>query len=302
MNLNDLRNKYENNTIQKNDFIDQTHLIHQSLFQYIDFIKNTDISKIEINDDGVFFTTRRIAAKFCVDMYDKRITPLETLNFRDYEPEDMDMIIKIIQERLPKDSNILDIGGNVGWYSIHLAKIFRHAIINTFEPIPKTYSYLTKNLEMNDIKNVNAHNFGFSNEDKTLDFYYYKEGSGNASIANLSEQKDIEKIECRIRVLDEFINENKMTVDFIKCDVEGAELFVFQGAKETLKKQRPIVFTEMLRKWAKKFNYHPNDIISFFKSIDYNCYVSENHHLKPFHEVDEDTKETNYFFIHRDRI
>jgi hypothetical protein len=65
-----------------------------------------------------------------------------------------------------------------------------------------------------------------------------------------------------------FVAKNNAKVDFIKCDVEGAELFVYQGAKATLMQQKPIVFTEMLRKWAAKFDYHPNDIIALFDELD----------------------------------
>ncbi|WP_342228107.1 FkbM family methyltransferase [Rickettsiella endosymbiont of Rhagonycha lignosa] len=58
-------------------------------------------------------------------------------------------------------------------------------------------------------------------------------------------------------------SEQKMTkLDFIKCDVEGAELTIYTGGINVIREHKAIIFTEMLRKWSVKFNYHPNDIIA----------------------------------------
>lgn len=82
------------------------------------------------------------------------------------------------------------------------------------------------------------------------------------------------KLECQTNTIDHFVKEKNITkLDFIKCDVEGAEFMVYKGGVETFAKHTPIIFTEMLRKWAAKFGYHPNDIIDFFKQFGYNCYT-----------------------------
>jgi hypothetical protein len=58
----------------------------------------------------------------------------------------------------------------------------------------------------------------------------------------------------------------------------------------------------MLRKWSAKFNYHPNDIIQFFKQINYGSYVISNKtKLREFEMVNDDTVETNYFFLHNEK-
>jgi hypothetical protein len=77
-------------------------------------------------------------------------------------------------------------------------------------------------------------------------------------------------------------------------------LLVFKGAIETIKRDKPIVFSEMLRKWTSKFNYHPNDIINHFKLLDYQAFSLYGEHLKPFNLVTEETTETNYFFLHQE--
>ena len=122
-----------------------------------------------------------------------------------------------------------------------------------------------------------------------------------SSMANLREDKDTVTEECEVKKLDDFVSSTPSfkKIDFIKCDVEGAELFVFKGAIETIKKVKPIIFTEMLRKWASKFNYHPNEIISFMSELGYRCYTTDGQHLSPFSTMDERTVETNFFFLHK---
>lgn len=63
--------------------------------------------------------------------------------------------------------------------------------------------------------------------------------------------------------MDDWNKENNIYPDFIKCDVEGAELLVLKGGEETLKSKKPVIFIELIRKWAQKFNYHPNEVIKF---------------------------------------
>jgi molybdopterin-guanine dinucleotide biosynthesis protein A len=103
---------------------------------------------------------------------------------------------------------------------------------------------------------------------------------------------------CHVERLDDFVSANNLHVNFIKCDIEGAELFAFKGAMETLQRDKPIVFTEMLRKWAAKFNYHPNEIIALFSSLGYRCFYAEGSTLKEITEMTDEAVETNFFFLH----
>ena len=88
------------------------------------------------------------------------------------------------------------------------------------------------------------------------------------------------------------------SIDFLKCDVEGGELLVFKGAAKVISRDVPIIFSEMLRKWTAKFNYHPNDIIDFLSAFGYHCFVLSEGKIRRFTVVDEGTKETNYLFLH----
>ncbi|MDQ1266965.1 MAG: hypothetical protein QG635_2118 [Bacteroidota bacterium] len=303
MQRSELKSKFLKSEITKPEYILSMYDKHKELLEYAEFIKNTDIAKIEITDSSIVMTTREMNIRLTVDFQDRRIIPLEILNFDSYEKAELDSIVSIMKKNMRDGFTFLDIGANIGWYSINLGKKFPDINIYSFEPIPKTFGYLKNNIEANNISNARINNFGFSEKKDTLKFYYYPEESGNASLANLSGSANVEEITCNVMKADDFARENNLKIDFIKCDVEGAELFVFKGAEEILRESRPIIFSEMLRKWSAKFDYHPNDMIDYFKSLDYQTFViDESGSLKEFGLVDENTKETNYYFIPIEKI
>jgi len=296
--LQEFRDQHLSGVLNKPEYIQKMYQFHHSqLFEYAKYLAQTDVGSIEIRDDTVIMTSRKYGIKMQCPEGDHRVAPIESLNFQSYEEKDANMILKLV----PEYSVVLDVGANMGWYSLLIARHVKGCKIHAFEPIPKTYSFLTKNIELNQATNVAAHHFGFSNQRNDLTFYFYPEGSGNASSANLSERKDAELITCHVEKLDDFVNANNLHVDFIKCDVEGAELFAFQGAIQTLQLDQPIVFTEMLRKWAAKFNYHPNEIFKFFSTLGYRCFYGDGAYLIELSEMTDETEETNFFFLHSDK-
>lgn len=301
MTLAQLRADFREGRIGKPDYIDGMHRLHRALFDYAEFIRETDIGSIEITDGSVVMTTRA-GLRFVVDRDDKRVTPVETLNFGRYEGEDFDMVLRLVED----GATVLDIGGNVGWYSMNIAKARPKATVLTFEPIPRTYAYLLRNLEMNRIGNVRPHNFGFSDGERDIAFYYDPEGSGNSSMAHLSGGGRVAEVVARVRRLDDFMAETGRKADFLKVDVEGAELLVFRGGVEAIRRDRPVIFSELLRKWTASFGYHPNEVLSLLKEIGYRCFTAGGGRLQEIAAMDEGTVETNFFFLHseahRDRI
>jgi FkbM family methyltransferase len=300
MNIKEIKSDFKSKKISKVDFIAKMHELHKVLFDFSENLAGTEIAKIEIADGEVIFTSRQTnfhpgGVQFYVDILDKRITPVDTFNFDQYEQEDSEMLYKLVSDH----DTIFDIGANIGWYSNHLSKKLPGATIYSFEPIPETFAQVKKNTELNKSNNIILNNFAFSDAVQTLTFYYSPTITGASSSQNITENDGMIKLECQANTIDNFVKENNIAkLDFIKCDVEGAEFMVYKGGAVTFEKHTPVIFTEMLRKWAAKFNYHPNDIIDFFTKFGYNCYIAHNGKLSPLERVTDDTMETNFFFLH----
>jgi FkbM family methyltransferase len=293
----EMRASYQAGTIDKNQYIDDMHLLHERLFEYSEYLRDTDIGRIEITDGRVVMTSKATNVRILCDQASRRIAPLEILNFGSYEKAELALILQLMEDRF----TIFDVGANVGWYSLNFAKLFEHVQVHAFEPIPPTYAYLKANIKLNGATNVHPHNLGLSDHSGEVTFYYHPECSYSASAVDLSRKPDVQTVKCRVTTLDQFAEENAVSVDFLKCDVEGAELLVLSGAMATIKRDKPVIFAEMLRKWSAKFGYHPNDIIALLSGAGYKCFTLNGRGLDPFTRMDDKTAATNFFFLHSDK-
>lgn len=293
-----LKSQFASGCLAKADFITQMHdQVHSRLFCYAKELSQTDIEKIEISAGEVLITSRRDAIRIAVDPEDHRTAPIEILNFGEYEPEETQVIRRIAE----KMDTMLDVGANIGWYSLMASKINPMAIIHSFEPIPATYTRLIQNFSLNDSEHLHCYNYGLSNEPGSFQFYFYPEGGVNASMQNLAGRDDVSIIDCELRTLDSVLDwlPSDNTIDFIKCDVEGNELFVLKGGLQLLRNHKPILLCELLRKWSASFGYHPNEAVDLLQSIGYNIYTAgSNGNLVKFSHITDETIQTNFFFVH----
>jgi hypothetical protein len=132
-------------------------------------------------------------------------------------------------------------------------------------------------------------------------FYFSPSNSGATSLSPLDEKfGPTITMEGLVSTIDRVCVYHS-PLDIIKCDVEGAELLVFKGGSNSLEKHKPTIQCEMLRKWTKRFGYHPNDIIAFLGQYGYHCFTLRDGKLVRFEKMTDDTVETNFYFIHPER-
>lgn len=150
---------------------------------------------------------------------------------------------------------ILDIGGCEGEESIRYSRIFPNATIFSFEPLPKNQEMVIENIEKYETKNVKLVPFAVSDEAGISQFYVssghpenqssdldWDFGNKSSSLLPPDSKNNHdwlqfnEKIDVPTITLESFFMENKIKeVDFIHMDVQGAELKVLLGAKESIK-------------------------------------------------------------------
>jgi FkbM family methyltransferase len=145
---------------------------------------------------------------------------------------------KLFEKSIRKDGIVLDIGANVGYYTLMAARgVGAGGRVIAFEPSPRNFSFLRKHLEINNIRNAECQQLALSNEVGTARFA--------ADIDPVAQRMTSSgNISVKTTTIDEFLAGANIKVDLIKIDVEGAELKVLQGARNTLQKMRPKVFIE----------------------------------------------------------
>jgi FkbM family methyltransferase len=299
--LEENKQRFSSGELTKPKFIEAMFESHRTLHAYAECLVNTNLAAITIRDNQVVAEFRDPQFVMCCPPGDTRIAPIEAFNFGDYEREEFLVVKEIVMRLGGCSARFFDIGANAGFYSLALSSQFAGISGVAFEPVPNTFQYFRTNIKLNGVTNVIPLNMGLSNKEEEVTFFTYPSQSGASSMTHNVDSADLVEVRCKVMRLDDYCEASNSHADFIKCDVEGAELFVFQGAQSFLAKNTPVVFTEMLRKWCAKYEYHPNDIIAFFKCLGYDCYVPRMGRLAPCATVTDATVETNFLFLHHSK-
>ena len=149
-----------------------------------------------------------------------------------HEPENSKFLQQTI--KLGDGDIAIDIGANLGWYSVLLNRISESgSVVFAFEPDPNNFELLKFNVTKNDCSNVKAFNKAASVKSETLSLYKYPEK--NRGRHSLLPQKNAKKIDVSAVCLDQFLEaELHSRVKFIKIDIEGYEFYALRGAMNIL--------------------------------------------------------------------
>lgn len=192
-------------------------------------------------------------------------------------------IISILHNELKPGHTFLDIGANLGYFSVLAGKIVgpKGSVIS-FEPSPINFQYLIKNTQDNQTP-VTLHNLGVWHEPTTLKFETAKWSLGSSHILFNGERSDLPDTEIEIKCVP--IDELSIpTIHVMKMDIEGAEPFALRGMEKTILKHKPIIIMEINRYCLRKFfNSDADDIFSIlqkwgytWESIDGNLDIPED--------------------------
>lgn len=150
-----------------------------------------------------------------------------------------------------------------------------------FEPNPKNFEYLTKNIKLNNYTNVTAEQKAVSNVNGKTKLFVCPYDSGHHTINKadgieayrLGRKGKVESIDIDTVTLDEYLKSKTDRVDVMKIDVEGAEALAFGGMKEILNNNKHVkIFLEFFPLLIENMGNSPKEFIeSLFK--DFNIFV-----------------------------
>lgn len=177
-------------------------------------------------------------------------------------------VTNIISSVVRQTDVCLDIGANFGWYTTLLGHLCGSGEVHAFEPLPDVFEELKQNVKLTgQPNNIRLNNLALGDEEKQIDIHRFKNLSSGFSSFSTDGKDDYETFSVPLTTLDLYLVENRMReVDFIKIDVEGAELMFLHGATKIFEQAvPPIIMAEMALGTTKNFGYLPNDLIEFMR-------------------------------------
>jgi len=174
-----------------------------------------------------------------------------------------------------------DIGANAGTYTLHLSRLAAHVF--AFEPVPHSFDILRDVTARAQLTNVVARSLALSDKVGRAKMALPVEGFyGGFYMASLDTAGPLE---VATSTIDALVAEGVPEPDFIKCDVEGAEDLVLDGARELLTRRRPIWLLETFR----------DDIVQRMRSLGYSAHSRDSRN--DLVEVTTRVHERNYWFF-----
>jgi len=132
---------------------------------------------------------------------------------------------------------VLDVGANVGSWSLMAEELLAEATIYALEVVPKTAEELQARVAQH--PRIKCFNLGLADRTGTLSLRYDPGASTHATFTEYPHSWTGKRIDCPVIRGDEFLeNQGISRVDFLKLDVEGAEHLVLQGMEKSLGEQR----------------------------------------------------------------
>lgn len=192
---------------------------------------------------------------------------------------------KAFLERLVLSSGaIVDVGANLGLFTLLLRKQFPNHRIIAFEPSPSTFAALEDNVRRNRATNVCCYPIAVTDSEGAVSFCAREYARANAGIFSAPADTRESTIQVPCTTLDSFASCNSLgDIAFLKVDVEGFETLVFRGADRVLRSSRPrVIFFEVCPALAARAGFDPVEAAAFLVNRGYGLNrVARDGHLEP---------------------
>lgn len=175
-------------------------------------------------------------------------------------------IQRLARTLLPRDGVFVDVGANIGLHTLAIAAhVAEGGSVVAFEPHPLNHRLLVRNLRQNNLRHVVAENAGLAEFDTTL-IGSAQPGGGNWSLASRGDHH----FDVRLMRLDDYWRDHPLPrLDLMKIDVEGAEVRVLRGARQTIARFRPLIVFEVCPPWLAKMQTNVAELMAELMSHDY---------------------------------
>lgn len=195
-----------------------------------------------------------------VNIKDSGLTP-SLINkgiYEEYETE-------IFKSLITSDTTLIDIGANIGYYTLIATNLIKKGKIYSFEPVDSNYELLIKNIALNNSKNVKTFQKAVSNKKGKMKIYVDEKNLGNHSLSKKNVPNEMGFKEIETITLDSFLNDSNNTISntiVIKIDTQGAEGLIIEGAQDLLLKDNIKILMEFWPNGLRNMGTDPLELLN----------------------------------------
>jgi FkbM family methyltransferase len=175
---------------------------------------------------------------------------------------------RLLVGHVKKADVVLDIGANLGYYTVLAAKLASDGVVHAFEPDPDNFALLERNCALNGCANVVLHQVALASAEGPATLYRSVRNKGDHRLGGAG--TDAEPVEI-VRAIGDRVLAALPRVDVIKCDTQGAEAEVFAGLERLLDRSvpKPLMLVEFEPTGLAAMGRSPGELLDRFDRWGY---------------------------------
>lgn len=189
---------------------------------------------------------------------------------RVHEPDVTPVFMKLLR-RLEPGRSVVDLGANIGYFTLLAARELRDGKVFAFEPHPRALKELRANVDLNHFDNVVIEAAAVGDEQGSGDLHASDIDLGWSSM--LKVQDELEPV-ARVEMvtLDDYFADRDERIGLIKADIQGAETDAILGGAKTIERDKPAMIIEEWPHGMEQFGYSVTDLKKILAQMGYKVF------------------------------
>jgi FkbM family methyltransferase len=207
-----------------------------------------------------------------------------------------------LKKALSPDMTFVDVGANQGEFTLFASSLLKNGNVISFEPVSSNFNSLTHNVELNGLKNVQIQKMGLFDKEDQMPIYTSMEETLHSgrheglSTLFAGDTRSTFEETIELKVFDDLFFDSLTRFDFLKIDIEGAELYAMKGMIKALRKFKPGILIEMSHQTFLDAGYTVKEMLDFLFELGYEPYTLYRGNLVKKESVSYDDW-GNYVFL-----
>ncbi len=199
---------------------------------------------------------------------------LDSLQLRQSQNYEKD-VRQVFEDCINLGDIVVDAGAHIGWHAVLLSQLVgEDGQVFAFEPEPENFALLKKNCRIGGFDNVVLENKAVSNQNGNVNLYISEENSGDHRIYASDFTRESITVES-VRLDDYF---GPKEVDFVKMDIQGAEVEALAGMKSLLDYKHLKLCMEFWPYGIRRSGFEPDDLVNMLVDYKFRMFDIPNEH------------------------